>query len=296
MGKPASIIRGLIYTRLFFVLLSAILLLISAAMYSIPRPDFVPQDLWTESRLALIIAAIFTFFIELAKHSWLIVELEKVASDIRRAQLDATISGLVADEISQQINESILRDPYVLKDMSVDLTFEKQDNSEILLLTDSTRFKVHNLTRHPVIYEFKADETTELEDTPQLKSLIIGGNKYQVSQLLKKKWLNQERNTLKIKMAVQIPPGDKDIEIEFQVQKYVRSSDSDFWNVTDKTVNLRIVCRVPAQLEVRAFCEHPDETKFYPHPQENPTAWELLTGILPYQGIRLAWRESKKGL
>jgi hypothetical protein len=250
---------------------------------------------------SLILAAILLATVEFFTKNELLQDIRSFLTDgaetIRQAEFAKTLSDRITPDIFNQVDQFIIKSPYLLKDMKVNLEFQTSDR-EYLKLIDTTFFKVTNLTTALIRDEIPAYETSELSseypEYPIVTNVEIDGQKK----------LDEIRSTGKIarsgsRLTVCLPivlPSQGTVEILFTTEKYVRCSDSDIWNVTHKTTNLSISCTGPEDLEVRAYPIHPDAKYFKPMlgSQGKLKRWDIECGILPFQGIQLWWKQSNQ--
>lgn len=283
---------------LLIALISIVLLLLLASNV-IPLPNIWAQ-FTRDLAISLFVAAVILMTVEVFTKSELLGDirnfLSKGAEDIRNAEFAKTLSDRITPDIFNQVDQFIIKSPYLLKDMKVNLEFLESD-SNTLKLVDTTSFKVTNLTTATIKDDLPAYENSELTseypEYPIVTNIEIEGQK-RLDELRATGKIIRQGSRLKIDFPISLPSGET-IEIQFTIVKYVRNSDSDIWNVTHKTSNLSISCAGPENLEVRAYPIHPDVNFFKSivgSEQARLKRWDIECGILPFQGIQLWWKQS----
>lgn len=247
---------------------------------------------------SLIVATIFMTTLEIFNRNELLGSvreyLQRAVEDIRQAEFSKTLSDRITEEIFCQVDQFIIRTPYLLRNMKVSLEFQLAEPGYLKLI-DTTSFTVENLTAAPIKDELPAYENSELSGEytayPKLTKFQVGGEQ-KLEEMVSQSKINSSDGRLTILIPIELAPGGTS-EIVFTVEKIVRRSDSDIWNVTYKTSNLSIVCVAPTELEVSAYAIHPDVQHFKATPSGvTLKRWDIQCGILPFQGIQLSWKES----
>lgn len=252
--------------------------------------------------VTFILAAILLTTVEVFTKSELLLDIRNSlnagAETIRQAEFAKTLSDRITPAIYDQVEQFVIKSPYLLRDMKVNLEFRASDLGYLKLI-DTTAFKVRNLTTATIRDEIPAYETSELSseypDYPVVTNVEIGGQK-KLDELQSNGKITRSGSRLTVCLPIVLPPQGTG-EILFTTEKYVRSSDSDIWNVTHKTTNLSISCTGPENLEVRAYPIHPDTKCFKAilgSLQGRLKRWDIEGGILPFQGIQLWWKQSNQ--
>lgn len=259
-----------------------------------PRVSDIPKDIST----ALFVAAFLTLTFEPLVKRYIRKDikqhLDKVLQSIKAATFSTLLSGILSEAIFKQVNDFLIKRPYLLKNIETILQFEKSNDDNFLILTDTTSFQVYNLANFSVDYPFRANEVTEVKSKfpnyPSIKSLSVDGKEYNIQELKERGIIKDEGNRLRISLPIPVQP-QKNVRVIFTVEKVVRNEDHDSWDVTDKTENMCILCSRLDGMKVEAYPIHPEiEEPLKPVlDQGKNIKWELNTGILPNQGIELSW-------
>lgn len=295
MTRKALTLKTLVTAFACFVFGSIFLAIRLTFQQFLPAPLV---EILKELTSSLIVAAIFLTTIEIFHRTELLREIEetlsKGAEEIRRTEFSKTLSDRITPFIFYQVDEFIIKTPYLLRDMKVNLEFQPAKPGYLKLI-DTTSFKVENLTTAIIKDELPALEDSELTieypQYPKITRLEIGGRDM-LDDLNGHQKIVSSEGRLTVLLPLNLAPNSY-TEISFTIEKIVRDSDSDIWNVTFKTVNLSICCTAPQDMQINAYPVHPDRLHFKPIFGGFDSAlkrWDLECGLLPYQGIHLLWR------
>jgi hypothetical protein len=295
-------------TAFVYILLGLMIFILTP--YITTTITWIPKELFQELTTSLFVAGLFVASIEIFNRTELInevlrsldlklKELRDFTDEIRQSDFSKSLCNKITEEIFYQIDEFIIKSPYILRSMRVNLEF-KPYNRKYFKLIDDTSFKVENLSQAPVHDEIVADEDCDLyndyPEYPKVTHIKIGKEEV-LDNLQTEKRIERTGDRLRINIPINIDPNEK-IDISFTIEKIVRISDSDIWNVTYKTDCLSLVCSAPQNVYFEAYALHPDKNNFHQKSAGTDSTlkrWDMECGLLPFQGIRLKWRQVNNG-
>jgi hypothetical protein len=223
--------------------------------------------------------------------------------EIKQASYDAILRELMPREIFTEVQEQIIRQPFLRKNSMVVLDIQWLNKKRGFLLIQSTiGYEVKNVSKTLERYLVRVNQERMYENeypnnVKILKVQIFGQTESDVrtyeGKELEGKTTSDEK-FIRVEIPLALEP-DETISVKSS-GTYIMAASDVFTHVVNRpTVGLDYTVNFPEDLYVEASPLFPSSVSFEPEVQSNISKrWQIKKGLLPFQGIEIIWRPKKK--
>jgi hypothetical protein len=252
-----------------------------------------------EVAFAVFIASFFSLTIERYQREEFIKLVNREREDLKRDIFLYAYGHDLPEDIQQEISKSILSEPFYRKDYRIEWEFSlPTDGTDCLLLVKKFSFDVMNGTSQARNWKFNFTQVTAAEkkilEESELKYLRV-----QRGPILETLGPSDMHSATQIgephvrNLAKEFPVhGREQITVHYVLEERRRTSMDDVYSPSQCVAGKMLVTvRVipPLRLDVTASSKAALLTKRPDHAPPMYYSWELLGGLLPFQGIAFSW-------
>jgi hypothetical protein len=222
--------------------------------------------------------------------------LQSDISEIKKANFEAILKGVMPEEIYEEIQAHIIRQPFLRENVRMIFECEWVDSKrEILSRSQTTYYEVKNISKTIEKYDVRVLEEREhgvdYLNIPQITEIVVQRDSKDEIRLGQPELAKIQVDTgqhIEVCYPIMLKPGDK-VKIWLR-SKSMLSNRVHTVIMLVPTINLELTVSHSDDIVVRAFPLHPSTESFITDTDtDKMKRWRIEGGILPYQGIELSW-------
>ena len=224
-------------------------------------------------------------------------------NEIKKANFESIIKGLITEPIFREIQEHIIREPFLRRNFSIIITLKWKDEplKDYLELNRFLSYEIENISQIPGTYILRSFEEKKYEDkfpgNTAIEEIKVQKMPFTDDAALSiysgeslKKYIDGIETGIYARIPIVFNPSEK-AKINVKLRTLYRSSDSYTFCLESQTVQLQLTVMHPSDLKIELIPLHPAKNAFINELDElTMKRWRSEVGFLPFQGFVISWQ------
>ena len=219
---------------------------------------------------------------------------EEISKDV----FHAALGYVFPEKIYDQVKAHVLEQPFLRKDYKITVSVEPCEHANCMKTTLTLEFELHRLSDQLPLFKLQAilerEDLPGIADTARFLGLKVESetrdNIESYTQAQLEQFLDDSEPPL-ISLRKDVDMGRHEcLRILIRGEQYQPMRNFSMWLMTCMTENLTVFYSVPDNLEVQGFPNHPSKRLFNRVDEGRSHKYELIGGLLPFQGITVSWK------